>query len=838
MAKAGWKLAVVLIGLAATQNERASFAQLPKPRLTSLSRLGVKAGESVDVTLRGTDLEGVDNLWFDHPGLRAFHLKGTTFRVAAAMDVPLGQHDVRAVGLYGVSNPRTFVVGNLAEGAEVEPNNNPEQATPISAGTVVNGEVAPTDVDCFAFQAKAGQRLRINLAAEKLESRLDATIRVLGPDGREVAESRDSHDSDPFLDLAIPSDGRYVLKVHDVVYNGSADHPYRLTVSDGPHIDAITPAIATPGVSTQFTLLGRNIGGVPAPELVVDGVPLERKSITLTPPAGDLDATNPSLELLASGASSRRGFEFATTLPSGHSNAVFVGEAVDPVVVEHEPNDEDSRAQSLTLPCDISGTFEAPNDTDIYRFTAKKGQVWWIEASAERLGSPADPVFVIQKVIDKGVPQDLATGEDSPDQGAGTRFLMSSVDASLQWQVPEDGTYQVVISDLYSSQRGDPRLVYRLNIRPARPDFRLYVVPEGAAGGDSLTIGAGGRASAYVIAWRIDGFTGPIRVEAQSLPAGVHCDPVTIAANQVMAPVVFEADEKCPPSVGLARLVGHSRSGDRKDVLDYVSGVTALVPDVSHEALGGGIIWPPANPQQTPPIAPARVTRGFVVAVASAAPLAVATAAKRYVVPQGHSLPLDLSVLRRVGFDADVAVTATDLPPNVTNASVTIPKASATGNLRLFVAKNVAPGTYTFLLRGAGPYPFSKDPNAKTKPNINLSEPSNAVSLVVRPAPLSLALNNKGGNLKAGATLEVDVTLTRQNGFADGLTIALDAPPPLKLSAPVVAIAPGQTTAKLVVTAAADSPAGAVAGVFVRATAQVRSEPIAMDEPLPLTIAK
>ena len=43
--------------------------------------------------------------------------------------------------------------------------------------------------------------------------------------------------------------------------------------------------------------------------------------------------------------------------------------------------------------------------------------------------------------------------------------------------MPEDGLYQVAISDLYASQRGDPRLTYRLLIRREQPDYRLSSCP-------------------------------------------------------------------------------------------------------------------------------------------------------------------------------------------------------------------------------------------------------------------------------------------------------------------------------------------------------------------------
>ena len=85
-----------------------------------------------------------------------------------------------------MSNPRTFVVGDRPETVEAEPNNTPAQANPVAVNSVVNGEMAAADVDCFAFEGKQGQRVFLDLAAERIESRLDATLRVVGrrPAGR------------------------------------------------------------------------------------------------------------------------------------------------------------------------------------------------------------------------------------------------------------------------------------------------------------------------------------------------------------------------------------------------------------------------------------------------------------------------------------------------------------------------------------------------------------------------------------------------------------------------------------------------------------------------------
>ena len=83
---------------------------------------------------------------------------------------------------------------------------------------------------------------------------------VITPAGTELAESRDVFGVDPFLDVTLPADGRYVIKLHDATYAGSPDHVYRLTVHDGPHLDAILPQAAAPGTSATFTLIGRGLG--------------------------------------------------------------------------------------------------------------------------------------------------------------------------------------------------------------------------------------------------------------------------------------------------------------------------------------------------------------------------------------------------------------------------------------------------------------------------------------------------------------------------------------------------------------------------------------------------
>ena len=354
--------------------------------------------------------------------------------------------------------------------------------------------------------------------------------------GAELAENRrDTFGADPFLDVTLPEDGRYFLKVHDVTYAGSPEHVYRLTLRDGrPYLDAAEPPIARyPGRLRDRPDADRTRDRRRAASLRrIDGRPVEGKRWLGTPkfvPAPDLPVN------ALGTAAATRAFPIRLGPEGTPSNPLLIAEADAPAVEEREPNGIES-PQAIAPPCSIGGYFGIRNDLDVFRFSARKGESWRIEATAEGIGSPADPAFIVQRVPGSGEPEDLATADDTPDPGLAPRFNLATIDARLAWTAPADGTYQVLLSDVASSSRGDPRLAYRLTIRRDRPDFRLFVVPTAINALDASTVRKGGRAGAVVLAWRLDGFSGPILVRPEGLPEGVRCDPVVIPAGRRVGP--------------------------------------------------------------------------------------------------------------------------------------------------------------------------------------------------------------------------------------------------------------------------------------------------------------
>src|SRR5688572_24043926 len=143
------------------------LAQLPVARLFTVFPPGGKAGSQVEVALTGADLDEASQLHFSHTGITAKQKVGETtglpeankFLVTLATNVPPRVYEARAVGRFGISNPRSFVVGNLPEFIAPTTNSSPATATAIELGTIVNGHSEATTADFYKFTAKKGQRI-------------------------------------------------------------------------------------------------------------------------------------------------------------------------------------------------------------------------------------------------------------------------------------------------------------------------------------------------------------------------------------------------------------------------------------------------------------------------------------------------------------------------------------------------------------------------------------------------------------------------------------------------------------------------------------------------------
>lgn len=843
-----WLTAIALVVAQIGAYNGLAIAQLPAPRLTAVFPAGGQQGTQFELTLTGiADLEGARELRFDHPGITAVAktqpVEGqaapqpvpNTFLVAVAADTPVGLYEIAALGTYGLSNPRLFEIGDRPETAETEPNNAAAQATAIVQGATINGRIQEArDADWYRFAATAGQRVLARLLAVRLDSRLDASLELYDAQGRLLEISRDDLGRDPLVDFTVPADGEYLLRVYDAQYSGGQEFFYRLTVGAVPHIDFVFPPAVAAGGPARITLYGRNLPGAsPVDGVLIRGRSIEQLDVELAPPA---DAAAPT-ELLwqspqRSAALGNDGFAYRLSTPQGATNAALLSWARAPVVPEIDPNDAPEAAQTLTLPCECVGQFYPQGDVDYFTFAAEKGQNLSVEVFAQRLGTTASPYLLIEqlKTNDKGetTAKTIVEAGMEPKGNVGPpSFDTNTDDPALKFTAPETATYRILLRDLFNQSRGDPRLVYRLAVRPETPDFRVAVLPEFPNDANAnpqvwpAQLAKGGAMHLTAVVLRQGGFAGPVELSVEGLPGGVSCAGATVGGNQNSTRLVLTAEESAADWAGPIRVLARGQVGEQT-LLRVCRAATIVANGAPAQKL----------PAQT------RLSRQLSLGVQGTAPFASQLATARTEVVQSARLDLPVKVTRRGEFQGAVALTGANLPDKVQNDTVTVPAGQTDGLARLFFAQDTPPGTYTLHLSASGPVPFTKNADGKDKKDLAVVTPSTPVTVIVKPGPLVLGPQPPGnGVIKKGAALEIPVGVNRRNEFAGPVTLDLLLPPGVAgVTAAEVVVPADQSTGTLKVQAAADASEGNHPYVAVRARLTWNEQAIEVHQPIPLNV--
>lgn len=547
-----------LVGLSVLLWTATVSAQLPQTRLYAIAPNGGQIGQEFEVTLlAGDDLEEVSELHFTHPGIKARQKTveqngqqqpvNNTFIVNIPADVPAGVYEVRCGGLFGFSNPRRFAVDHDAAILETANNNSPATATPLELGQVVNGRFeAASDVDWFRFSARQGERVIVDIWSERLDSRANPVLSVFDSTGRRrLAWSRRAAGNDPLVVFDVPADGDYCVLLHDVTYRGGNEYQYRLHCHAAPHLEFAWPPVGTAGTRQQFELFGYNLPGGQKRGQRLNGVELESVTVEIAVP-GQIDHLDVDQRVRPHEAAINA-FSYRFTQNGRTSNPVRISISQNPVVAEQEPNDTREQAQTVVAPIAIGGQFSEPGDQDRYRFEAKAGEVFLIEVTAERLGTSADPFLIVNQIIKKEGAADEIKRLTAQD-GVATNLLANvfetrTDDPVFRLEVPADGLYEVQLQDRYWESRGDPGLQYVVEIRRETPDFRVVALPDPPTVGTTWPTGLrqGDNFAINVLAFRQDGFNGPIKVNVHNLPEGLQASPVVIRPGETSTTLVISS---------------------------------------------------------------------------------------------------------------------------------------------------------------------------------------------------------------------------------------------------------------------------------------------------------
>jgi hypothetical protein len=687
-----------------------AFAQLPAPDLSRLNPPSARAGETLNVSVYGSNLEELAELRFSHAGITAERVTekpdeffpepksvGSSFSVTVAENVPPGIYEARAVSYLGISTARAFVVApaNSNEVAEEGDHSTRDKAMPIEINSIIKGDVPSRGIDWYRFMAKANERVLLEIHAERIDSRLDGMLIVYDSNGREVSRNRERYGRDPFLEVSAERDGEYLLAVSDILYRGGAEHFYRLTISDRPHIDFVFPPAGEPGSTKTYTLFGRNLPGSSLSSgISLAGQPLESLSVEITLPKVastpiGFHPGEPRQGLL-------RGFDYRFN----GSNVVRIGFATAPVMLE----DPATNNQRVDVPSELAARFDKANDEDVYQFATQKGKTYCLESVADRMTSRVDTYLVLHKITkaDDGT-ETLTQIADNDDMtsffrvdGKGS-INPDTSDSAIVFTSDHDGDYSVTVVNQFGN--GGPAEIYRLAIREPVSDFDLFAtferpLPTNRTGySQTPTLRQGATAGININAPRQDGFDGDIVISAEDLPPGLSATPLVLSGKTDRGILVFSAASDAGSWAGDIRLVGRAKVGDHE-----------LVREARFAALVWGHVF--ADSIRVRSRLTERVPLG-VIGQEQASVTLQPTDDKELTVEIGQKLELPVKVTddgTRVG-------TLTVEPYGLFGLhrgapTVNIAQDASEGTLSINFTKNgnfdVQPGRYQFVLHGTG----------------------------------------------------------------------------------------------------------------------------------------
>jgi len=595
------------------------LAQAASPTLGSINPRGFQRGTDAVIAFNGNNLADAQEIVWYTPGIAVLKLEiasNAAVKVTAKLppDMRLGEHHARVRCATGISEMRTFWVGALPVIAEVEPNSNFLAPQKIAMNVTVHGVVDNEDVDYYAVEVKKGQRISAEIEAMRLGTTFfDPYIAILDSKRFELA-ANDDHPllgQDAAVSAIAPADGVYTVMVRETSYGGNGSCAYRLHVGTFPRPSAIVPAGGKPGEELEVRFIGDPTGEF-------------RRKIKV--PA---DATG-VWPLFAEDAGGISPSAFKFRVDGNLTNAVEV-----------EPNDTYPTATPGVVPGAFNGVIGKVGDVDIFRFAAKKGQVFDVHCYARRIGSALDPVIYFATAAGG-----IIVGNDDSN----------GPDSYLRVTVPADGEYAIAVQDHLI--KGGPNFFYRIEIAavPVRTDLSIPQTAQYRQDRQSIAVPKGNRFATMVSTSRVN-YGGDINLEIGNLPGKVTAATETVAGNMASVPVVFEAAADAPNSGTLAT-IGAKHIDPKQNIPSAFSMLVEHTISAPGQSLYCG----------------SYLTKPSIV-VTEAVPFRIDIVEPKVPLVHGGSMNVKIVATRAAGFKGAITILPLYNPPGVGSAgSVVIPE--------------------------------------------------------------------------------------------------------------------------------------------------------------------
>ncbi|GIW98165.1 MAG: serine protease [Pirellulaceae bacterium] len=487
------------------------------PAITRFDPPGLQRGTEAEWVISGARLDDATELLFYDPGVEVLEIKAENanrlrVKVRVAEDCVPGLHAVRLATRTGISNLRYFGVTALPQIEEQEPNSDFEQPQKIALNSTINGVVTTEDVDYYAVELSAGQKLTVELEGLRLGTEFfDPFVAILDDQRFELASSDDAPllQQDCVCSYVAEKAGTYYIEVRESAFGGNDRCQYRLHVGDFPRPLMIVPSGGRPGETIQATLVDAS-------------GETWQESIQLPETPGEFD-------YLA--------VRDGKVAPS--PNRLRVVDMTN--VVHSEPDDDRQSLPVHDTPVAFNGVLEEPGDVDWFKIRARKDQTLVCNVYGRRvLRSPVDSWLEIHKATGGR----LAANDDS-----------GGPDSQQSFKFPEDGEYLIAIRDQLFE--GSPIHGYRIEVAPPQRSLTLTIDELQRYISQTVEVPQGAQMAVLLRAQRAN-FGGDLALRLEGMPAGLELLTPTIAANQSYIPLMIRAAADAPPDAALVPLIAET----------------------------------------------------------------------------------------------------------------------------------------------------------------------------------------------------------------------------------------------------------------------------------------
>ena len=238
---------LLLSGLASTAAE---------PDVQSINVRGLQVGGTTSLTIDGDRLGPNPRLLLPFTAKTTLKPGATdkkiTFDVQVDDTATPGYHHLRLVTDGGVSLPILIGVDKLPQ-SPLGPSINQVPAA-------ITGAVSGSSITETTFAGRAGQKVLIEVESQRLGGKLRPIVHLYGPKRIQVAWSWPMQTllGDTRLETTLPVDGTYTISIHDAEYATPSPGYFRLKVGNWSFVDQVFPPV-TGAKTKSVDLIGSTI---------------------------------------------------------------------------------------------------------------------------------------------------------------------------------------------------------------------------------------------------------------------------------------------------------------------------------------------------------------------------------------------------------------------------------------------------------------------------------------------------------------------------------------------------------------------------------------------------